>query len=105
MRFVLVIFILGFSVPAFAQSRRVAPVPTPVTAIAPDLTFKQMFDEVSAYNKVKFAEYEAKKIAYSERLRLETERGQRQLAAKYATSAGGRSDLTAEDIYYVGLLN
>ena len=106
MRFVLLILIATASLPAVAQSRRVSPAATPVVAsVAADLTVKQMFDEANAYNKLKFAEYEQKKIAYSERLRLATEREQRQLAAKYATSASTRGNLTGEDIYYAGLLN
>ncbi len=106
MRFVVAIFILTLSLSAVAQSRRVNPAGMPVVApVAADLTVKQMFDEANSYNKVKFAEYEQKKIAYSERLRLTTEREQRQLAAKYATAASTRSNLTAEDIYYAGLLN
>lgn len=106
MRFVFVILILCFSLSAFAQSRRVSPSGTPViTAVAADLSPKQMFDEANSYNRIKFAEYEQKKIAYSERLRLETERAQRQLAAKYATAISTRTNLTGEDIYYTGLLH
>ena len=101
------IFILFLVVPmgSFAQSRRVNPAGAAVAAVAGDLTVKQMFDEANAYNRNKFAEFEQKKIAYSERLRLQTELEQRQLAAKYATSASTRTNLTAEDIYYVGLLH
>ena len=76
-----------------------------VASLAADLSVRQMFDEVNSYNRTKFAEYEQKKIAYSERLRLETERQQRQLAAKYAASAALRPGLTGEDIYYTGLLH
>jgi thiol-disulfide isomerase/thioredoxin len=84
----------------------VSPAGTPVVSpVAADVSVKQMFDEANSYNKVKFAEYEQKKIAYSERLRLETERQQRQLAAKYATSASTRANPTGEDIYYTGLLH
>jgi thiol-disulfide isomerase/thioredoxin len=106
MRFVFVILVIGLSLSAFAQSRRVSPSGTPVvTPVAADLTAKQMFDEANSYNKLKFAEYEQKKIAYSERLRLETERAQRQLAAKYATAVSTRANLSGEDIYYTGLLH
>lgn len=106
MRFFLIIVILTSSLTLFAQSRRVNPAATPaLIPIGGDLSVKQMFDEANSYNKTKFAEYEQKKIAYSERLRLETERAQRQLAAKYATSASTRANLTSEDIYYAGLLN
>lgn len=105
MRPALLILISIFTLTSFAQSRRVSPTGAVTTAVAADLTVKQMFDEANAYNKTKFAEFEQKKIAYSERLRLQTEREQRQLAAKYATSASARPNLTGEDIYYVGLLH
>lgn len=105
MRLLFFILIATIAIPAHAQSRRVSPATTPAPAVATDLTVKQMFDEANSYNKVKFAEYEQKKIAYTERLRLDTERQQRQLAAKYATSAALRADLSGEDIYYVGLLH
>lgn len=106
MRVVFSILIFAISITTtVAQSRRVSPTGTPVTMIAAELTVKQMFDEANAYSKNKFAEYELKKIAYSERLRLETEREQRQLAAKYATSAATRPNLSGDDVYYVGLLH
>src|SRR5687767_5916481 len=106
MRFLLISFLLISTIPSLAQSRRVSPSATPtVPGIAADLTVKQMFDEANAYSKTKFAEFEEKKITYSERLRLQTEREQKQLAAKYATYASTRADLTSEDFYYAGLLH
>lgn len=106
MRIIFFIVIATLSISTFAQSRRVNPAGAPVAAqVAMELSIRQMFDEANAYNKVKFAEYDLKKVAYTERLRLETEREQRQLAAKYATSAATRTDLTGEDVYYLGLLH
>ena len=104
MRLFLIALTVLLSINAQAQSRRVSPTGTPAS-VAGDMSVKQMFDEANAYNRTKFAEYEQKKVAYSERLRLETEREQRQLAAKYATSASTRGNLTGEDIYYTGLLH
>ena len=104
MRFFLLSVFLLFTLPAAAQSRRVNPAAAPTPTVAAELTVKQMYDEANSYNKVKFAEYQQKKIAYSEKLRLDTERQRRQLAAKYATTAGARADLSADDLYYVGML-
>jgi thiol-disulfide isomerase/thioredoxin len=64
-----------------------------------------MFDEVNQYNKVKFAEYEAKKVPYSEKLRMKTENERKQLAAKYAAIAAARAELTTDELYYAGMLN
>jgi len=106
MRFLLFIFIATLCINAPGQSGRVNPTATPpASTVATELSIKQMFEEANGYNRVKFAEYEQKKIAYSEKLRLSTERAQRQLAAKYATAAATRTNLTGEEIYYVGLLN
>jgi thiol-disulfide isomerase/thioredoxin len=104
MRFILLILISVLAVTSPAQSRRVNPARTPST-VAIDMTVKQMFDEANGYTKAKFAEFEQKKVGYSERLRLQTEREQKQLAAKYATSASTRTGLSGEDAYYVGLLH
>lgn len=106
MKLFVFLIITLFSVGGFAQSRRVAPPRAVVVdSSSPDQTVKHMFDEANGYNKAKFAEFEQKKIAYSERLRLQTEREQQQLAAKYAASISTRPNLSTEDIYYLGLLH
>ncbi len=105
MRIIVLALIFSVSLTVVGQSRRVNPTGTPSASVAGELTVKQMFDEANTYNKTKFAEYEQQKVSYSERLRLDTEREQRQLAAKYATSAATRTNLTSEDLYYIGLLH
>ncbi|MFN0279319.1 MAG: redoxin domain-containing protein [Pyrinomonadaceae bacterium] len=65
---------------------------------------KQMFDEANGYVKAKGAEYEKKKVPFSQRLLDQTRLEQRQLAAKYAATASIRKDLNGEDFYYVGML-
>lgn len=86
----------------FAQSGRIVPT-TPATGS--DLTVKAMFEEANGYSKAKFAEFEAKKVKYNEALRLQTEREQKQLAAKYAATAEALTGLAPEDLYYLGLLH
>ena len=66
---------------------------------------KEMFDEANAYRKNKFAEFESKKIPVNERLRLQTEREQKQLAANLAAAAASRTDLSPEELYYLALLH
>ena len=64
-----------------------------------------MFDEANGYSKAKFAEYAEKKTPYSDALMARTKLEQRHLAAKYATVANGRKDLTGDDHYYLGMLH
>lgn len=110
MRFFVILILLASSIAAVAQSRRVNPnlpanQPLVATNPASDLPVKEMFDEANAFAKTKFAEYQQKKVPYSENLRLQTVREQKQLAAKYAAMASQRANLTGEDFYYVGLLH
>ncbi|HSK71450.1 MAG TPA: redoxin domain-containing protein [Pyrinomonadaceae bacterium] len=108
----LLIFTLLFSVFAFdalAQSRRVTSNRTPETnSIANEvgnLTPEQMFTEANLYAKNKFAEFEQKKVPYSQTLHEQTLREQKQLAVKYALSLSERTNLLNDDLYYLGMLN
>jgi len=106
MKFVSALLILAAALSVTAQSRRVAPQNNVKGGgEIVELTVKQMFDEANAYNKTKFAEYEKNKVPYSEALRLQTEREKKQLAAKYAAAASGRTGLSGEDFYYLGFLH
>ncbi len=106
MRFGIYLTIFVFAMGLHAQSRRVSPRPTPSEpTTTAELTVKQMFDEANTYNKTKFAEYETRKVPYSEKLRIQTEREQKQVAARYAAIAATRMSSTGEDLYYAGLLH
>ena len=108
MRGSLLFLLLALTVAVPAQSRRVAPnasvTPTETAPLA-ELTVKQMFEEANSYSRVKFAEYAEKKVPYTDALLTRTKQEQRQLAAKYAAQAAGRSNLTADDNYYIGMLH
>ncbi|MBK9154999.1 MAG: TlpA family protein disulfide reductase [Chloracidobacterium sp.] len=99
-----IILILLASISAMPQSRRAVQRPADQTLARPAVPVKQLFDEANSYTQRKFAEFEQKKVPFSERLRLDTEREQKQLAAKHAAASGERTDLTTDDVYYVGLL-
>jgi thiol-disulfide isomerase/thioredoxin len=102
--------VLFLSVNIFAQSRRVSPnTPQPAASTAAatmnDLTAEEMFNEANTYSKKKFAEFESKKIPFSDNLFKLTVKEQKQLAAKYATALVTRENLKAEDFYYIGMLH
>lgn len=100
--------LLAFSAHGFAQSRRAAPQPANQNRSqtgSNQQSVKEMFDEANKYRDAKFEEFASKKIPFNERLRMQTEREQRQLAAKFAAAASTRTGLTAEDIYYLALLH
>lgn len=108
MRWTFLLILVLLAAGAFAQSGRTSPDPTPEErgAAVPlnEKTVKEMFDEANGYLHQKFAEFEEKKISYSDALRERTVREQRQLAAKYAAAAATRQ-LEEEDFYYAGLLH
>lgn len=85
----------------YAQSGRPAAAPT----VSDTRTAKELFDEANSYRKIKYDEFEKKKVPVSERLRLQTESEQKQLAARNAAILNARKDLSSDDIYYLALLN
>jgi thiol-disulfide isomerase/thioredoxin len=107
MKLFVLINLAFLSVSIAAQSGRTAPeAPASSPASASAVTsVKQLFDQANAYTKKKFAEFEAKKIKYSEELEKQTEREKKQLAAKYASQTQSRNDLKGDDYYYLGLLH
>ncbi len=102
MRILVLILVLASS--SFTQSGRVS-LPVDGAVKAASIPVKQLFEESNSYLRVKAAEFEAKKVPFSDRLFDQTKREQRQLAAKNAASAGMRSDLAGEDYYYLGMLH
>ena len=66
---------------------------------------KELFDEANSYRRIKYEEFEKKKIGVSKFLREQTEKEQKQLAAKLAATAETRTDLTPDDLYYLALLH
>jgi len=98
--------ILLATIPAAAQSGRVTPPnDTGVAATANTQSAKQMFDEANSYLKTKAAEYEAKKITFTENKLALLKIEQKQLAARYAATTSLRKDLIGEDFYYLGMLH
>ena len=107
MKFFVFINLIFLSVCVAAQSGRTAPQGSqaPAGSVPPTTNVKQLFDEANAYTKNKFAEFEAKKIKYSEALEKQTDREKKQLAAKFATQTRSRTDLKGDDLFYLGLLH
>jgi thiol-disulfide isomerase/thioredoxin len=108
--FAAILLVAILSTAALAQSRRVPPnqtakVTDPAVAAAADKSAKDLFDEANGYAKVKYAEFEQKKLPYSETLRGQTQREQKQLAAKYALLVSQRTNLSGDDLYYLGMLH
>ena len=91
------------------QSGRVAPAGSPNDPAGASATngqtVKQMFDEANSYLRTKAAEFEAKKIKFSDARLALLQIEQKQLAARYAAASGMRKDLAGVDLYYLGMLH
>ncbi|MCD9187154.1 MAG: redoxin family protein [Pyrinomonadaceae bacterium] len=103
-----ILLLLTFSV--FSQSGRVVPNTPTDQAItdetkAKEATVKELFDEANTYAKTKFAEFEKKKLVFSDALYKQTISERKQLAAKYAAAVLSRKDLAGEDFYYLAMLH
>ena len=91
MRINTIIFILILTASVSAQSGRQGSkseaTPQNGTPAPTEPTVKKMFDEANGYLKTKAAEFEAKKVPFSDKLFADTKLEQRQLAARYAAMA------------------
>ncbi len=107
MRYLALPLIFFICTATFGQSRRVAPASAQaaVDSAVSDIPVKQLFDEVNGYIRAKAAEFDAKKIQFSDRLFTRTKLEQRQMAAKYAATAALRKNPSADDQYYLGMLH
>ena len=97
--------ISSLSVSAPAQARRVNPNNINQTDELSELAAKDLYEEANSYTKKKFAEFESKKLPYSDTLFRQTVQEHKQLAAKNAAVLIRRENLADEDLYYLGMLN
>lgn len=106
-----IVLIFLFCAPILGQSRRVDPaavktlIDTTAAETSSARSVKEMFDEANAYNRNKFSDFEQKKIPVSDGLIAQTQRERKQLAAKYAAIVSKRTDLMADETYYLGMLH
>lgn len=110
MRKFLVPILLLLAVSVFSQSGRVAPNTENNQTIADETkakepSVKELFDEANTYAKLKFADFETKKIRFSDDLYKQILGERKQLAAKYAATVLSRKDLAGEDFYYLAMLH
>lgn len=109
MKFFRTLLVISFCAAAFlAQSHRVQPnAPSDPAEAKPQepIPVKRLYDEVQGYVRAKAAEFEQKKIAFSEEKLDQIKLEQRQLAAKYAAQAETQKEITQEDQYYIGMLH
>ena len=94
--------LLAVGTVAAQSGSAVRPSPTPLANIKP---VKELYDEVSSYQRTKAAEFEQKRIGFSEARLEQVKREQRQLAAKYAAESGTRTKVAGDDLYYIGMLH
>ncbi len=103
--FLIMLVLLGSADAASAQSGRVAPESAADSAgDEPQSSPAELYAEAKSYDKTKFAEFERKKIVYSDRLYEQTLQEQRQLAAKNAARLVRRGPLSGDALFYLGML-
>lgn len=100
------LLLFSLALPAAAQSRRVqAAQPATASVAESEVPVKQMFDEANGYLRVKVAEFDAKRLPFSDELFKRTKLEQRQMAARFATIVSRRKELSVDDTYYFGMLH
>ncbi|MBX7173981.1 MAG: TlpA family protein disulfide reductase [Pyrinomonadaceae bacterium] len=91
----------------FSQAARVTSEETKqaIATVSDELSAEKMYSEANDYAKAKFDEFNQKKVAFNEALRVKTLQEQKQLAAKYAAMLSARTSLSGEDFYFLGMLH
>ena len=107
--FILFFLLIIFTINIFAQSGRVdmnkPTVADGIEDVTVEKTAKELYAEASLYALNKIAEFEKKRVPYSDALRNRTFQEQKQLAAKYAAVVAKRENLSADDVYYLAMLD
>lgn len=104
-KFFTILLLTMFAGSAYGQSGRPAGTPSPNGDADEKVAVKALFEDANSYTKNKIAEFEEKKVPFSDRLLERTRLEQRQLAARYAAESGTRDGLEGEDHYYLGMLH
>lgn len=104
-KIITLLFISSLALSVAGQSGRPASTPPTNSGADERPTVRSLFEEANSYTKNKIAEFEEKKVPFSDRLFERTRLEQRRLAARYAAETGNRDDLEGEDHYYLGMLH
>jgi cytochrome c biogenesis protein CcmG/thiol:disulfide interchange protein DsbE len=86
----------------FAQSE--PPQVASNVAASVSISAEAMYNEAKEYARARFAEFTRKKIPYDPKLAAQTFKEQRELAARYAADLKKSASLTADDFYFLAML-
>src|SRR5215213_11948685 len=95
------VLILLVTVSTFAQG--LAP---SNTDLKPDTRPAQaLYEDANGYLGRKYQEFNKQKLPYDPKLEAQTKKEQKELAIRNAATLQSRSPLTADDLYYLGMLH
>src|ERR1051325_956048 len=100
---VLLLLILA-TVSTFAQG--LAPNTRPDDAPKPDKRpAQELYEDANGYLGRRYQEFNKQKLPYDPKIEAQTKKEQKELAIKNAATLQSRSPLTADDLYYLGMLH
>lgn len=101
--FVFLLLLASGYVDCYAQARRISS-PAPTATSKETRNGSALFDDASGYTARKFQEFAAKKLPFDPVIAEQTIKEQKELAARYAAELHSRSNLSVDDLYFLGLL-
>ena len=66
---------------------------------------QELFEDANGYLGRRYQEFNKQKLPFDPKLEAQTKREQKELAVKNAAMLQSRSPLTADDLYYLGMLH
>lgn len=95
---------LLFTTPAVSQTNGTTTLSAASGTTTDERTSQELYEDANGYLGRKYAEFNKQKLGYDAKLEAKTKQEQKELALANAATLSHRKDLSADDLYYLGML-
>jgi thiol-disulfide isomerase/thioredoxin len=96
--------LLLFATPVISQTNGTTTLSAAAGTTTDERTSQELYEDANGYLGRKYAEFNKQKLGYDAKLEAKTKQEQKELALANAATLSRRKDLSADDLYYVGML-
>jgi thiol-disulfide isomerase/thioredoxin len=96
--------LLLFAHPVVSQTNGATPLSAAAGTRTDERTSQELYEDANGYLGRKYAEFNKQKLGYDAKLEANTKQEQKELAVANAATISHRKDLSADDLYYLGML-
>ncbi|HET6670025.1 MAG TPA: TlpA disulfide reductase family protein [Pyrinomonadaceae bacterium] len=96
--------LLLFTTPVISQTNGTTTLSAAAGTTTDERTSQELYEDANGYLGRKYAEFNKQKRGYDAKLEAKTKQEQKELALANAATLSHRKDLSADDLYYLGML-